>query len=168
MVLSLYTKIPFLVSLVNEESPMVQGMRASLAVFHSYPEAMKVLGGEWSIGTAGPWGTRRVRLEGLPPRQFLLRVVDEPTKRTRTHQWHVQLIDGESATAAANPLADAEIILDAQTREGCVLRLTGRHRRDVDEGGPGGVNAYARSLLDQIDRAVSAASGSPSPASQAG
>jgi hypothetical protein len=147
---------------------MVQGMHASLAIFHSYPEAMKVLDGQWSIGTAGPWGTRRVRLDGSPPGEFLLRVVNQPSKRSRTHQWHVQLLDGENATAVANPLADVEVILDAQTKEGCMLRLTGRHRRDVDEGGPGGVNAYARSLLDQIDRAVSAASGSPSPASQAG
>jgi hypothetical protein len=54
-----------------------------------------------------------------------------------------------------DPLADAELILDVLTADGCVFRLAGRSRKGVDEDLDRGMNAYARSLLDQIDRAVS-------------
>ncbi len=145
---------------------MIQGLHASLAVFRPFSEVMKVLGKRWSLGRAGPGGTRRVRLEGSPPRQFLLRVVDEPANRSRMHRWHIQLFDAKGAVTFDHPMADAEVILEAQTTEGCMLRLTGRHRPDA-EGGQHGMNAYARSLLDQIDGAVNAAARHRSPAPQA-
>lgn len=145
---------------------MIQGLHASLAVFRPFSEVMKVLGKRWSLGRPGPGGTRRVRLEGSPPRQFLLRVVDEPANRSRMHRWHIQLFDAKGAVTFDHPMADAEVILEAQTTEGCMLRLTGRHRPDA-EGGQHGMNAYARSLLDQIDGAVNAAARPRSPAPQA-
>lgn len=144
---------------------MVQGLHASFVVFHPFSEVMRLLGGKWSLGSPGPLGTRRVRLEGSGQRRFLLRVVDEPARRSRGHQWHIQLFDEVSAATIGNPLADAEVILEAQTTQTCLLRLTGRHRADADRHD---MNAGARSLLDQLDHAVSAQVRRPTPAPQAG
>lgn len=132
-------------------------MQANLPVFHPYERALGALGLRWRIGSPGPQGSLLVSLDGSPPRQFLLRIVDERPLRSRAHWWSIQLFDPEATEGLLTPVAKAEIVLDAQASDGCTLRLTG-----IGETGGGTPvsNAYARSLLDQLDRAVSMPVGS--------
>ncbi len=135
---------------------MIQGVHATLSLSRPFGEALDVLNRNWEeIGRPGPFGSRRVRLEGSPPQDFLLRVTDEArVSRTRTHSWRLMLFTPDQAVSTAQPAVDAEVFLEAVTKDACGLRLNGRQAHDLDERGFGNANGYARDLLSQVDLAM--------------
>jgi hypothetical protein len=135
---------------------MIQGVHATLSLFRPFGEALGVLNRNWEeIGRPGPFGSRRVRLEGSPPQDFLLRVTDEAgVSRTRTHSWRLMLFTPDQAMSTAQPAVDAAVILEAVTKDACGLRLNGRQAHDLNQRGLGNANAYARALLSELDTAM--------------
>jgi hypothetical protein len=135
---------------------MIQGVHATLSLFRSFDEALGVLNRNWdAIGRPGPFGSRRVHLDGSPPQDFLLRVTDEArVSRTKTHSWRLMLFTPDQMVSTAQPAVDAEVTLEAVTKDVCGLRLNGRQAHDLGQRGLGSANGYARALLSELDIAM--------------
>ena len=141
---------------------MLQGVHAETVLFTSFEQARSVLikGGWSSIGIAGTFGGRDVKLPGTRPRRFRMQVTGL-RESGKTISCQVELHDAERLFA---PLMRVELSFTGdgtQTR----VRLRGSWARDLSPASPtqdaiskGLANEYARALLDQIAKAVEARS----------
>ena len=134
---------------------MIRSVHATLGIFRPFDEALAALtAGLGSVGQPGPSGSRLVHLEGMPSQDFLMRAAgDGATRRSRKHSWRL-LLSSPAPAPSGTPVVDAQLTLEAVTKNACGLRLNGRDTHDIGTLGLGSMNGYALSLLRQLDLAM--------------
>jgi hypothetical protein len=67
---------------------------------------------------------------------------------------HSLLLSSPAPAPSGTPVVDAQLTLEAVTKNACGLRLNGRDTHDIGTLGLGSMNGYALSLLRQLDLAM--------------
>ena len=140
---------------------MIQGVHAETVAFVDYKRAAKLFqlpGWTW-LGLPGQFSTRRVRLDGAPPRDCRLRVSRvQVLKQALACTLQLESREGAPGTSLIRGDLNLAAAPDGNAATRCVLSLHGLAARDLaDSGGPSSADAarrlaneYARSLLEQV------------------
>jgi hypothetical protein len=139
---------------------MIPGVRASLAVDRSPEEVRELLdrkGWPW-LGRRGDLGSREVRLDGNPFREFTLRVFARDLGPSRVRTWRLLLGELEDASAA-HAILDLELTVLPLGGGSSWLSVSGMFSPMMFHGRDGLVgqavtrriaNEQARALLEQV------------------
>lgn len=150
---------------MEARNQMIQGVRAETVAFVDYKQAAPLFqlpGWSW-LGLPGQFLTRRVRLDGTPPRECRLRVTRvQGRKQALACTLQLESLEGAPGTALIRGDLDLTAAPNGHADARCVLSLHGLAARNLaDSGGPASADAtrhlaneYARSLLEQVARSL--------------
>jgi hypothetical protein len=139
---------------------MIPGVHATIAVDRRPEDVLAVLdrkGWPW-LGRRGPLGSREIRLDGNPFREFRLRVFAAHHAVSRGPTWRVVLEQSEDASPPHSVL-ELELSVTPLGGDSSRLSIGGMFSSTLFRGREGAVgqsvtrrvaNEHARSLLEQV------------------